>query len=107
MPALVIFTIYAMQQAKQTIPGVGGNTRIVSLTNDGTLKWEKSWKIGRVQDFFSEVDQVIKAAVHFDNTGEKISGPQEFLKFLYRRCSGKVTRLMKELKKIEEDAGLL
>jgi len=54
-----IFMVYAMQQAKQTIPGVGGNTRIVTLRENGDLDWENDWSIAEVETFFREVDHLI------------------------------------------------
>jgi hypothetical protein len=100
--AVRIFMIYAMQQAK-AIPGVGGNTRIITLDGNGNISWEKSWKISAIQQFFSRFDQHIR--LFFNGIiGQE---PEQLLSHLCKVGRRDLRALRKELKRIEDDPALV
>jgi hypothetical protein len=57
-----VFMVYAMLQAKLSIPGIGGSTRIITMTQNG-LKWMKSWSVHAIQEFFGGMDAHIRGSV--------------------------------------------
>jgi hypothetical protein len=96
--ALRFFVIYAMQQAK-TVPGIGGNTRIVTLDSSGNLKWEKSFKIGAIQTFFRQFDGDLRLLIA---QSEKITS-EEFVRTLSKSTLRRIKQLRKEIERIEHD----
>jgi len=100
--AIRSFVIYAMLQAKQTIPGVGGNTRVLTLTRNGEIKWEKSWKVAALQEFFSRFDSTIRDCMHGLMPDADLD-PEKFLEALHKHLRNDMKRLQRELKKIEEN----
>jgi hypothetical protein len=109
-----IFSIYAIQQIKETIPGVGGNTRVITLNNDGSTKWEKSFKVMAVQEFFSklnsEIRHTIDPAVLDFTVGPQAAPTEDTLRTLYGRFTetllSDIEELRREIVRIENDPTL-
>jgi 20S proteasome alpha/beta subunit len=102
------FMVYAMQQAKLSMPGIGGNTRI--LTMDGTgIKYMKSWSVAAIQKFFTMFDYRIRSGIQAINMFNSIdSDPAErLIKNVSREMLREYRRLKKELQRIENDVTLI
>ena len=56
-----VFSTYAMQAVKQSVPGCGGNTRMVILRDDGTIHYKNSFEIAAIQNYFREFDSHIRS----------------------------------------------
>lgn len=105
LEAAEIFTIYAMQQAKLSIPGVGGNTRIVTLKNNGDIKYVKSLAVLAIQDFFSRIDNNIRfclSGVALES-GPRLNTPDVMIRYISKGMLRDLKKLQEELKKIETD----
>lgn len=100
MEALRMFMIFAMQRAKQAIPGVGGNTNIVTVLQNGNTKWEKSWKVSAVQDFFSTLDADIRHLL-----GRTTA--EDLVTTVAKKTVRGIKKLRKEIARIEADRGLI
>jgi hypothetical protein len=105
-----IFSIYAMQQIKETIPGVGGSTRVVTLGHDGSTKWEKTFTVAVVQDFFPQMTTHIRRTIDpavIDMTfGSKSPTPGDLRKLfgsLNKALLRDIVKLRKEIDQIEND----
>jgi hypothetical protein len=114
--AVRLFHIYAQQQAKKAIPGVGGDTRVLTLANDGKIKWEKQLKVIAVEDFFERFDQNVRVLLmqgitDYDAdqlTDFKFSGdPEVLLRKLSKNMLQELRKLRKKLDKIENDPTLI
>jgi hypothetical protein len=102
--ALRLFAIYAAQAAKAT-PGVGGMTRIVTISRTGNFRWEKSFKVVEVQEFFGSIHASIRSI--FNNfTGNPIA-PEDFIKLFSKKTIREIGQLRKELERIEKDPSLI
>lgn len=97
-----IFMIYAAMAAKQ-VPGVGGNTHIVTVGNDGKTRWEKSFKIAAVQRFFSDFHQDVSA---FLMTDENDDPTEKLIRTFGKSTARQVRQLQKEIQRIENDPRL-
>jgi len=100
--ALRMFVIYAYQQAKRTIPGVGGSTRIITLSRDGHIKREKSLKVLLVQEFFSKMDHNILSfspGQGFNRDG----GPEKMVREVSKAVLRDIKKLRKQLEQVEKD----
>lgn len=104
-----VFAIYAFLQAKLSIPGIGGQTRIVTISDEGELKYMKSWSVSRIQTFFREIDGHIRNVVQILSHGkETTDDPVE-------RLIGNISKglledyreLKKDLQRIDEDETLI
>jgi hypothetical protein len=106
--AAKIFTVYAMLQAKQSIPGVGGNTRIIVLREDGTLSHMKSWSVAAIQRFFGEFDYAIRSEIGMtavaNSSGDE---PEKFIRRISKTVLLAYKKLAKELEEIEKDDTLI
>ena len=96
------FVVFAMQRAKQTIPGVGGGTSIVTLGYDGQIKWEKSFKVIAIQEFFSTFDSDV---LHI--LGHGAVEPEKFISMMAKSAIQRVRKLRKEIARIEVDPSLM
>lgn len=99
---LRIFTLYALYKAKQTVPGVGGGTRMVTLNYDGTIKWEKSWKVSAVQRFFSSFEVNIANSLSLSGLDA-----EKFVQAISRDGIRDIQELHKEIERIEADDTLV
>lgn len=101
-PAARVFAIYAMQCAKASIPGVGGNTRVITIKNNGELEYVKSLAVLRIQDFFGEFDQSIRLAVqgitHYERDLSNVRVTNQ-VEVLIKTIGGNMLREYKKLKK--------
>lgn len=77
-PAARVFMVYAMQQAKRSIPGIGGNTRIITMTDKG-IEYMKLWAVAAIQRFFGGFDQRIRAGVQNLDYAPPGGDPIEYL----------------------------
>jgi 20S proteasome alpha/beta subunit len=105
----VVFVVYAFLQAKLSIPGIGGQTRIVTISDEGELKYMKSWSVSTIQSFFRDIDGHIRNAVQILAHAQESDGdPLE-------RLIGRISKglledyreLKKELQRIDEDDSLI
>jgi hypothetical protein len=79
---------------------------IITLANDGEIKWEKSFKIGAVQQFFRGLDRNIQ--YYFPGVlRNPDGGPEEMVKEISKAALRDIRKLRKELEHIEKDNGLL
>jgi hypothetical protein len=101
--AIRTFMIYAVQAAKQ-VPGVGGNTRVVTLGTRGDFQWEKSFKIMAIQRFFSGFHNNI--SLTFSGVFGIQSEPENLVKNLSKITVRELKALRKELERIENDPSL-
>jgi len=101
-----IFMVYAMFQAKQSIPGIGGNTRVLTLTDKGEIRPMKSWAVGEIQRFFSSIDLQIRGSIP---ALDSVKGdPVEWLiGSLAQTTLESYRTLKKQLKEIEDDDSLV
>lgn len=105
--AVRIFMVYAMLQAKLSIPGIGGNTRIISMNADG-VRFMKSWSVRAVQDFFRNFDGNIRTGVHSLANIPVVNDPVELLlKKLGEETIKDYQKLKRELEEIENDDSLV
>ena len=109
--AAQIFMVYAMLQAKLSIPGIGGSTRIITLAKNG-VKQMKSWSVKAVQDFFGEFDANIRTGIQ--SLSYRISGGvyesdpvERLLAELSKETLKGYLKLKKELEEIEKNENLL
>lgn len=100
-----IFCVYAMQQIKQTIPGVGGNTRIVTLYADGRTEYEKSFKIARLQEFFTKIHQDIQGVINPIWIGNPVTFKSTLSDFS-RGLIEEIEKLQEDLEQIENSPSL-
>ena len=101
MEVLRYFVIHAMQQAK-SVPGVGGNTRVLTIGRNGEIKWEKSYKIWEVTRFLGNLENDLRLLISQDvNKGE------EFIKELSQGTVKRLRAFRSELERIESDSSLL
>lgn len=100
--AVRMFTIFAMQQTKQTVPGVGGNSRIVTLRQGGELKWEKSFKVAEVQNFFSSFHNNFRHIA-----AGRAADPEYIVRTLAKLTLRDIKVLRKELIRIENNPSLI
>ena len=103
--------VYAMLQAKLSIPGIGGSTRIITLAKNG-VKQMKSWSVKAVQDFFGEFDANIRTGIQ--SLSYRISGGvyesdpvERLLAELSKETLKGYLKLKKELEEIEKNENLL
>jgi hypothetical protein len=108
LSAARVFMVYAFWQAKLSIPGIGGNTRIVTMTDKGEIRYMKSWAVGEIQRFFGALDLRIRGEVqslaHFRAEGDPI---ERFLAIVSGGVIEAYRELKKELQKIEDDESLI
>jgi hypothetical protein len=103
-----IFVVYAMLQAKLSIPGIGGNTRIVTMTDDGDFRYMKSWSVSAIQGFFSTLDHNIRMGVQSLSHVPSGDYPvEQLLTALSQETIKEYRKLKKELQRIEEDPSLV
>jgi hypothetical protein len=102
--AIRLFAIYAASAAKQ-VPGVGGMTRVLTLDETGTYKWEKSFKIVEVQRFFALFHNDISQT--FSGMLGDQKNPEELVKLLGRRTLKSIRGLRKSLDAIEKNSSLI
>jgi len=98
--AIRIFTVYAMQQAKETIPGVGGSTRIATLMGNGTIKYEKSFSVAEIEKFFYKVDGHLRLLL--SDLPEPLRDIRTQLRTIAEGIAVDIESLRKNLKIIEE-----
>jgi len=104
--SIVAFIVYATLQAKLSVPGVGGMTRVVRICPNGQIKWEKSFKIAAIQNFFHSLDQNIRNHCFRSFAQDKIE--TEVLLRSFSKATLRAFREMrKEVKKIEDDTRLV
>ena len=103
--SIVSFIVYAELQAKLSVPGVGGMTRIVRICPNGTIKWEKSFKIAAIQNFFHRMDDNIRRHCFRTFALEKLD-PEVLLRSFSKEHTQAFRELRKEVKRIEEDGSL-
>ena len=104
--SIVAFIVYATLQAKLSIPGVGGMTRVVRICPNGDIKWEKSYKIAAIQRFFHGLDQNIREHCFRSFAQDKIE-PEILLRTFSRVTMRAFRDMGKEVKKIEDDPRLV
>lgn len=114
--AVRLFHIYAQQQAKRAVPGVGGDTRVVTLGYDGKLKREKAMKVLAVEDFFERFDQNVRVLLMQGITAyqaetltdfEFTQDPEAMLRTLSKNMLRELKKLRKEIDRIENDPTLI
>jgi hypothetical protein len=103
--AMVAFIVYAALQAKLSVPGVGGMTRIVRVCPNGTIKWEKSFKIIAIQNFFYKMDENVRRHCFRSFALDKIE-PERLLKSFNQATLRAFRHLRKEVKSIDNDPTL-
>lgn len=102
-----IFMIYAMLQAKLSIPGIGGNTRIVTMTGDD-ISYMKSWSVKAIQDFLSDFDSNIRTGVQSLANMPSCDDPvEEFLVAMGKETIKAYKELKKQLREIEGNDSLV
>jgi hypothetical protein len=108
LSAARVFMVYAFLQAKLSIPGIGGNTRIVTMTDKGEIRYMKSWSVIEIQSFFGALDSRIRAEVQILDQLEGKDDPIErFLRIISSGVIDDYQNLKKALEKIEEDDTLV
>jgi hypothetical protein len=108
LSAARVFMVYAFLQAKLSIPGIGGNTRIVALTDSGDLKYMKSWSVSAIQRFFNAFDQNIRTGVQSLSHELLLDDPvEQLLVAVGQETIKEYKELRKELRRIEEDESLV
>src|SRR5262249_25064827 len=102
-----IFMVYAMLQAKLSIPGIGGNTRVVTLTPDG-VHYMKSWSVRAAQDFFGRFDANIRTGVqslaNFPSGDDPV---EQLLTLIGKETLNDYRKLKQELEEIEKNDSLV
>jgi len=101
-----IFMVYAMLQAKLSIPGIGGNTRVITMTSDG-IRYMKSWSVSAIQRFFNTFDQNIRTGVqslsHIPSGDDPV---EQLLVAVSKEIIKEYRELKEELERIEGDSSL-
>lgn len=109
LKAARVFVVYAFLQAKLSLPGIGGQTRIVTISDEGELKYMKSWSVSTIQSFFRDIDGHVRGAVQvLAHAGETSGDPIE-------RLIGGISKglledyqsLKTEIQRIEKDETLI
>lgn len=103
-----VFMVYAMLQAKISIPGIGGNTRIMTITQSEGVRYMKSWSVSAIQQFFGSFDQNIRTGVQSLSYAPSGDDPvEQLLRAISERTIKEYRELKKELQRIEEDPQLV
>lgn len=103
-----VFMVYAMLQAKLSIPGIGGNTRVMTITQGDGVRYMKSWSVSAIQRFFGSFDQNIRTGVQslsFAPSGE--DPVEQLLRAIGEETIKEYRELKKDLQRIEDDPSLV
>jgi hypothetical protein len=104
-----IFMVHAMHQAKLSIPGVGGSTRIVTLTSDGA-RYMKSYSVVAIQRFLGNFDSLIRNGVQLVDVSP-LPQSEDPIEALIMGISSEIIleykKLKAELEEIEKNEGIL
>jgi hypothetical protein len=104
--AAEIFMVYAMLQAKLSIPGIGGNTRVMTITDAGGIRYMKSWSVSAIQGFFNTFDSNIRVGVQslaHHAPGDDPDAVEQLLMQLGQDVIQKYRELKAQLLRIEND----
>jgi hypothetical protein len=104
-----VFVVYAFLQAKLSIPGIGGQTRIVTISDEGELKYMKSWSVSRIQTFFREIDGHIRNVVQIVSQGTNTTDDpiERLIGNISKGLLEDYRELKKDLQRIDEDEMLI
>jgi 20S proteasome alpha/beta subunit len=98
------FVIFAMQQVKNSVPGCGGSTRILTIMNDGSMDWKNPYEIHAIQDFFFSLNMDISSLIltaNVDSVSEQEA--KEFIEGVTSDLLKEREKLVKEIERIRKE----